>query len=527
MTESGRSSKAASAAAPNSTGPRGPRIPVFARAAERFVAGNREGAVLAATLAVFLVLWTLYHVLSSATLDADPDISEVAVAALNFGVGYHHPPLQPWVFAIWFAVFPRTAWAVKLLAMTLVTSALAITWRLLRDQLDRNRAFIGVSALTLTPLYTFLALTLDANTVMMPFWAATLLFYLRAYRSLAVFDAVLAGGFAGLAFLGKFWAVYLMAGMAVASLVGRGTKRFWRSLAPYCMAGGAAIVIAPWFVIARNGNTLAFARDVMTTDSFGKALAHTGSYLGGSVGYVIVPLLLLAALRPNRAGLVEIAWPADAQRQQALLLFLLPLLLPALVNLVFPYRLTPLWTIPNWALLPVVLYASPRIAVDARAVALAGLVGLALPLASLVAAPVAAFYKMQLPREQPRSHYRQTADAVERLAGRPVQLFWGSGEIAKGLAFYMPDSHPLTVDPLSAEGRAEIRAKGLAIICFDNDSACLAAGAALAGPESRTADLAPTRSFLGFVGQPSRYRLMVLPAENADRGVSSGGERTP
>ena len=59
------------------------------------------------------------------------------------------------------------------------------------------------------------------------------------------------------------------------------------------------------------------------------------------------------------------------------MLFLVPLVLPAVVNLAMPYRLTADWTYPNWALLPVVLYASRDIIVDERAVARAGLVALA------------------------------------------------------------------------------------------------------------------------------------------------------
>ena len=75
----------------------------------------------------------------------------------------------------------------------------------------------------LVPLYTFKAAELNANTVMMPFWAAALLFYLRARpRSAACSDCVLAGAFASLAMLGKYWAVYLFAGMAAAALIGAG-----------------------------------------------------------------------------------------------------------------------------------------------------------------------------------------------------------------------------------------------------------------------------------------------------------------
>jgi 4-amino-4-deoxy-L-arabinose transferase-like glycosyltransferase len=210
------------------------------QAAARFLTRHAEGAVVAWALAGFLVLWTLYHSVANATVDTDADSSEVSLWAQNFAFGYKHPPLTAWLFRAWFAVFPRTDWAVHLLAVTVMTAALAVTWRLLRDHLDRNRALLGLAALTLVPLYTFLAPTLDANSVLMPFWPAALLFYLRARRRLGVVDAFLAGAFAGLAFLGKYWTVYLLAGMAAASLAapepnGSGARRrpiSWRS-APF------------------------------------------------------------------------------------------------------------------------------------------------------------------------------------------------------------------------------------------------------------------------------------------------------
>jgi len=51
------------------------------------------------------------------------------------------------------------------------------------------------------------------------------------------------------------------------------------------------------------------------------------------------------------------------------LLFAVPLVLPALVNLVLPYRLTPDWTFPNWPLLPIVLYASLALVISTTTVA--------------------------------------------------------------------------------------------------------------------------------------------------------------
>ena len=98
----------------------------------------------------------------------------------------------------------------------------ASTWRLLRDHLDKTRALFGLVALVLIPLYDIKTAILNANTVMIPFWAAALLFYLRARRGLGALDAFLAGAFASLTVFGKYWALFLVAGMAVASVAGPG-----------------------------------------------------------------------------------------------------------------------------------------------------------------------------------------------------------------------------------------------------------------------------------------------------------------
>jgi hypothetical protein len=351
--------------------------------------------------------------------------------------------------------------------------------------------------------------------VMMPFWAAALLFYLRARRGLGAADAFLAGAFASLAVLGKYWAVFLLAGMAVASVVGAGTKRFWRSPAPYVMAAGAAIVLTPhaiWLVTERGGASYDFVRtNVMAAESFGAALGGSAYYLLGVAAYAVGPLLLLAALRPNRVALADIVWPADDDRQQAVLLFAVPLVLPALVNLVLPYRLTPDWTFPNWPLLPIVLYASLALVISTTAVAAAGLIALALTLAALVAAPFIAYQKLRAGADPNRPSSHHVVEVAEQLTAQPPLLFWGSPELTGGLPFYLPNAQPLEVSPLSPEGHAAIDVSGLLVACLKADAPCEATAAALAGGASRSADVTYARSFLGLAGPPSLYRVTVVP----------------
>ncbi len=487
---------------------------------ERFIVVRGE-SIISWALASFVILWTLYHTASTASVSTDSDTSEVSLWAQNFALGYKHPPMTAWVFSLWFSIFRRTDFAVHLLATAVATSALAVTWRLLRDYLDVNRALVGLAALALVPLYTFLAPTLDANTVMMPFWPAALLFYLRARKGHGILDAFLAGAFTGLAFLGKYWAIYLVVGIAVASVVGVGAKKFWRSLAPYVMAASAAIVVAPhllWYVSERGGDNYDFlTQGVLNADSFGVTLVKSAYYLLGAAAYVIVPLIFFAASRPGRAVLADIVWPDDAGRQQALLLLVVPLVLPAVANLLFPQRLTPLWTYPNWPLLPVILYGSPLITtIDSRAAARACLIALLVAVGAVVVSPVRAYLKLQLiadRSEDHRAYYEQVAEVAADFAGQPVRMLWGSTQIIRGLPFYLPKAHVLRSDPADPKNRAEVGARGLVIICNSDDQPCLDTGATFAGAQSRTTNITLTRTFLGFAGPPSSYRIIVVPAE--------------
>jgi len=224
-----------------------------------------------------------------------------------------------------------------------------------------------------------------------------------------------------------------------------------------------------------------------------------------------VPLIFLAALRPTRAVLADIVWPADEDRRQAWVLLVVPLVLPALVNLLIPYRLTPDWTFPNWAVLPIVLYGSPHLLVDDRAVARGGLAALVVTLAIVLASPVVACVRLANGPDVNRPHFRQVAERAQLLAGRPIELMWGSEAIVPGLPFYLPNAQRLIAAPLSAEGRAAIAARGLLIVCTNDDLACRKTAEGFGGAGARTIAATLTRRFLGVSSPPQTYQITVVP----------------
>src|SRR6185369_1207615 len=272
-----------------------------------------------------------------------------------------------WVVTFWFTIFPRADWAAYLLATTNAGVTLWICWKLFGDWLDETKRVVALAMLALVPLYTFQALVYNANTAMMPVWAAATLFFLRAWKDRRPVDAALAGASAGASMLAKYWSVYLVAALALAPLLAPGRWRFLRSAVPWIAAGAGLLVLAPHLAwIASGGaSTFTFAQDTLGTDA--SAVSKSAQYMLGVVAYVAVPIVIVALLQPPRSAIRDILLPQAPERRLVILILVIALALPAVVNLVRPVRLTPIWTIPDWTLLPVVLLASPLIAVSREA----------------------------------------------------------------------------------------------------------------------------------------------------------------
>lgn len=485
------------------------------RGVERLLNRSSEAAVPTTLLAVFAACLFAYSLIAHATVDVHFDVAELSVWAQDLALGYKHPPLSAWVFALWTLLFPATDWSAYLLAVVNVTVTLAITWRLLRDYLDRDRALVGLTALMLVPLYLFPAMRFNANTVMMPFWATALLFFLRALRSLRAVDAVLAGVFAGLTFLGKYWGIYLVLGMVAATVMTTDIRQLLRSRTPYLMAAAAALVVTPhliWLLMQGHfGSSDNMTGAVMVEEGFAARVARSSIYLGGLVSYMLVPLAFLAVLRPGGVAIGDMMWPADRDRRRAHLVFLLPLLLPALANLALPHRLTTIWTFPNWALLPLVLFGSPYLTVRPIAAARAVIVTVTVLLVSVLVSPYLAYKRLWPAKFVQESYYRMVADEVHRLAGGPIRLIYGSHEIVQGLPFYLPDARITHELPPSPDRWAAVAADGFAIVCEARDAPCRAINPSLPQTGLRSETVTFTRKYFGASGPPATFVITVPP----------------
>jgi hypothetical protein len=487
---------------------------------------RREGAVLVALLA-FAALYTLVGCVALSSRDVHFDLGELIAWSREPALGYNHPPLSVWVAQAWFAAFPLRDWAAYLLGTSVSAVALWISWRLFSEWLDEQKRVAALAMLMLIPFYAFHALIFNANIAMLPFWAAASLFFLRAVLRRDAMQGAFAGIAAAGAMLAKYWSVYLLAGLGLAALVDPRRTAFLRSTAPWIGVAAGLVVLAPHlvYVATGGGSSLTFA--LGTASGAGAARLKSVSYLLDVVAYATVPLIAFAATRPSRAAIADVVRPSDRDRRLVAMVWLLPLVLPAVVNLMLPGRLTGVWTIPNWTLLPLVLLGPPLIVISRRVMVGMVAAAMALPLAALLAAPGVALgtHFTGVPGYQ--AHYRLLASAVEkawrRTEDRPLKLVGGEHRLAHGIAFYLPDRPTALPDHLldAGGGRTEIKLTessaariardGIAFVCPVRESYCVSALDKVAhalGGRREQVELA--RAFLGLPGRPEQYVIVIV-----------------
>ena len=477
---------------------------------------RRERAVLAA-LAVYWLVWTAYGTIAKAPQGLHPDMTEIVAWSRDLALGYlKHPPLAAWLVRGWFAVFPLATWSYYALAMLMPVAALWIAWRLMADWLDAEKRVVGLALLTLVPFFNFHALKYNVNTVLMPLWAVTTLWFLRSYRTRGAGYAALAGFGAALSMYGKYWSVFLLAGLVVAALIDRRRGAYFRSPAPWITVGVGLLVMAPhlWWLVDSHFAPFGYAMTVHGEKSFAVAASSTLGYLGGSLGYVALPLVIVLAMARRPAVLADAAWPADEDRRLVAAAFWAPLLLPVVAAVAGKTEITSLWSMPAWTLLPVLLLSPAALTI--RPIDTERLLGLAVavPLVMLVASPaIAWFTRDKAPPAEAQA--RLLAEEVDRdwrvLTPRPLRFVGGEADLAYGVVTWSAD-RPRALPGMPAPPAAELARDGMAIVCFAEDAGCKTGATALAGgAPSRVVESTIVRGFWGKLGRPQGYTIVLVP----------------
>jgi hypothetical protein len=491
----------------------------------------------------YAATWTLYDSIARSSQDMHYDMAELIAWSRDLSLGYiKHPPLAAWLVWFWFSVFPLTDLSYYFLAILMPTIALWIVWQLSADYLEIEKRVVGVAMLMLMPFYNFHASKFNVNTVLLPTWAATTFWFLRSYKTYSTRYGVLAGIGAAASMLAKYWSIFLIAGLVLAALSDSRRSNYFRSAAPWITIIVGFTVLAPHLVWLYQHDFVPFeyaAKHV--TPSFASATVDALYYLAGCVAYAVIPILfVLAVARPNRAAISDMIWPLDSERRLAVVIFWGPLLLPVVGALAAGIELTPLWSMPAWTLLPVVLMSSPAVKVhpiNLRRILVAAIV---VPLVMVIAAPVIAVGIHRTGVVPPTAHGRLLAAETERAWHQATSrsLHFVGCSAANEVIAYAPDRphslplrsfhgniadevyadayHWADIPPSEAASwQAQLARSGMALVCLANEADWMQAAAARAARnrKSRRIDVEIARSFLGIPGAPQRYVIFIIPPQ--------------
>ena len=495
-------------------------------------------------LAGYAATWSLYASIARSSQDLHPDMAELISWSRDLSLGYlKHPPLAAWLVRLWFSVFPLTDWSYYLLAMLMPTIALWIAWRLSADYLEIEKRVVGVALLMLVPFYNFHALKFNVNTVLLPTWAATTLWFLHSYKTGKPIYSALTGVGAAACMLAKYWSVFLLIGLVVAALLDSRRSDYLRSSAPWITTVVGLAVLGPHLIwlFYHQFAPFEYAIAKHVASSFGGVGVTTLAYLGGLAAYAAAPLLCVMAAAgpgPNRRTIADIEWPADGDRRMAAVAFWGPLLLPTVAALVAGTNISALWSMPAWTLLPVVLLSNPTVKLPPANQRRILLIALAVPIMALIAAPVVAIVAHHAGIKPPGAHGRYLAAETERAwrQATPEPLRFVGCNVADEVIAYAqdrPHSVPLhsfrgdigdqvyadahdwpRASPAeSASNEARLARYGMALVCLADESNWVEAAASRAArnPGSRRIDVNISRDFLGIRSPPQHYVIFIIP----------------
>jgi 4-amino-4-deoxy-L-arabinose transferase-like glycosyltransferase len=477
----------------------------------------------------FVLLYTAFAVISSASVGLHPDLLDTYARGLHPAAGYDgHAPLAALMAAVWFSLFPPTDWAFHLLAMVNAAVGLYATDRIASRYLDGDKRIAVLLLLLLTPFYQFIGQRFGPDQTLLSTWPIATYCFLRAFETRGLAWSAGTGAAAALAMVGNYYSIFLIAGFVAAVLMHPGRRTYLRSWSPWLSVAVGAIVLAPHvqWLLATGFTSLSDWAAPRTGAPLTEVLWKDAVCIVEGVASVGVLLAVYwVAVRPDRVTLRETLWPPDPDGRMLVVLVATPLVLPAVAAPLIGTALTPLWTMPAAFLLPIVLLR-PKAAELTRVatIRITAFVA-AVMIVTLAAAPWLAQRTHAAGTEEGREYYRlvsaEMTNAWHLGTGLPLRIVMGDRDLASAVTFYSPD-HPDAM-PGFETGAAtpwitpeRLAQDGWAAICNADDEKCVAAARQRAAGKSNVQFItySTTNRYLGKGGKLGRFFFILAAPES-------------
>jgi hypothetical protein len=326
--------------------------------------------------------------------------------------------------------------------------------------------------------------------------------------------------------MGKYWSIFLLAGLGIAALADPRRGDYFRSPAPWVTIAVGAILFAPHlaWLLAHDFAPFTYAVVAHQSTLASAALSGLGFLLGVAAYAAPAIAISLVITRPSMPAIADTFWPREPDRRFALIAFAAPLVLPALAAMLFKVEIVSLWAMCAMTLLPVVLLSSPLLTVTRRAATWLLAAAIVFPVLMVLAAPFIAVWIHREGVPNYATHYRLLAQAIDRIwhanVNAPLRFIGSYTNIINGVSFYLPDK-PSTldiVDPPSTpwSDAASVARSGIALVCPEPEALCMHFLNQRAGDLPRHA-VTLSRRHWGEPDKPVRYIIVVVPPGQSAR----------
>ncbi len=160
-------------------------------------------------LAAHLIIWTAVPSLTNNNLPLDT--IEALAWGSNLDWGFNkHPPMSAFLVEVFYRIFGSQDWAYYLLSQICVIISFFVVFKF-AEEFFKNKVFCFLSVLLLEGIYfyNFTTPEFNVNICLMPFWALSIFYFWKAFKSNKIINWVLFGIFAGFGFLSKYLFIYL------------------------------------------------------------------------------------------------------------------------------------------------------------------------------------------------------------------------------------------------------------------------------------------------------------------------------
>lgn len=188
-------------------------------------------------LLISCAVWAVVSFVSSGNLDGYDDMLENYAWSQPLLLGTHkHPPFFAWTVGLWFAVFPQTDWAYRLLSYANVGVGLWGVWALGRRLgLERLAPWAALLLLWSFP-YTTLAGKFNANSQLLSVWPWAAALLLASWQEKGVrgwWYSIGLGVVSAACMLSKYYSGVFLAGFLLPVFLNAQGRAWLRTAKPY------------------------------------------------------------------------------------------------------------------------------------------------------------------------------------------------------------------------------------------------------------------------------------------------------